>query len=66
MDLRNGDCGVHVLGEGILEEAGVGPSQNASDMGVELYVDDLLVVGAGYGDGSGEADFLPGCRWWLA
>ena len=41
MDLHNGDCGVHGLGEGILEEADVGPSHNACVMGVELYVDDF-------------------------
>jgi hypothetical protein len=45
------------LSEGVLEEAGVGLSHNAYIMVVEMYVDDLLVVGASYGDGSGEADF---------
>ena len=60
MDLRDGDCGVHGLGEGILEEVGAGPSHNAYVMGVELYVDDFLVVGVGYGDGSGEADLYRG------
>ncbi len=34
-------------------------------MGVELYVDDLLVVGASYSDGCGKADFnrsVDGCE----
>ncbi len=60
MDLRNGDFGVYGLGEGISEEDGVGPSHNTFVVGAELYVDRLLVVGAGYGDGSGEADLYRG------
>ena len=57
MDLWDGNCGFHGLCERILEEVDVGPSYNASVVRDELYVDDLLVVGAGYGDGSGKADF---------
>ena len=48
MDLWDGDCGVHDLCEGGLEEIGVGPSHNAYVMGVKLYVNDLLVLRAGY------------------
>ena len=43
--------------EGVLEEVGVGSSHDAYDVRVESYVDDLLVVGAGYGDGGGKANF---------
>jgi hypothetical protein len=49
--------GVQSLCEGILEEAQVGPPKDASVVGVELYVDNLLVVRARYGDCSGESDF---------
>ena len=62
MDLWDWSCGVHGLGEGdgVLEEVGVSSSQDASVPGVKLYVDYLLVLGAGYGDGGGKTDFNRG------
>jgi len=57
VDLWDGDCGVHGLCEGVLKEVDVGPSQNASVVRDELYIHDFSVVGAGYGDGSGKANF---------
>jgi len=60
MDLWDGDCGVHGLSKVVLEEVGVSSSHGSFVVGVELYVDDLLVVGAGYGDGGGEAEFHRG------
>ena len=38
------------MGEGVLEEAQVGPAEYASVMGVDLDVYYLLVVGSRYGD----------------
>ena len=38
---------------GGLEMVNVGSSQDVYVVRVELYVDDLLVMGAGYGDSSG-------------
>ncbi len=49
--------GVHGLREGVLEEVQVGPPKYASVVGVELDVDNLLVVGARYGDCSREPNF---------
>ena len=60
MDLWDGDCGVHCLREGVLEEVGVSSSYGAFAMRVELYVDNLLVAGARYDDGGGEADLNRG------
>jgi len=50
MDCRYGDVGVHELGEGVLEEGQVCPSEDASVVGVQFYVNNLLVVGACDGD----------------
>jgi len=55
--LRDGNCEISILGEVVLKEACVCPAENALVVGVELCVDDLLVVGASNGDGGGEFDF---------
>ena len=60
MDCRHGDGGVHGLGEGVLEEGQVCPSEDAYVGGVHLYVNNLLMVGACDGDCGGEPDF-DGC-----
>ncbi len=60
MYLRDRIYGIHVLGEGVLKEACICPADNVAVVGVELYVDDLLVVGAGDGDSGVEFDFDPG------
>ena len=60
MYLRDEDCGIHVLGEGILKEVCVCSANNACVVGVELYVDDLLVMRAINGDRGGESEFYPG------
>ena len=57
MDCRHGDGGVHGLGEGVLEEGQICPSKNAFVVGVHLYVDNLLIVGACDGDCGGESYF---------
>ncbi len=57
MNCRHNDVGVHGLSEGGLEEAQIGPPEYASIVRVELDVDNFLVVGARYGDCSGEPDF---------
>ena len=44
MYLGDGFYLVHVLGEGVLEEACVCPAQDTTVVGIELYVDNLLVV----------------------
>ena len=54
---RNGDGGVHSSGEGVLEEAQVCPPQYASIVGVELDMNDLLVMGSRDSDGDGEPYF---------
>jgi hypothetical protein len=41
------------LSEGVLKKVHVGSSHDASVVRVELYVDDLLVMGAAYGEGGG-------------
>jgi hypothetical protein len=45
------------LGERVLEEACVCPDQYNAVVGIELYVHDLLIKGACYGDSSGKSDF---------
>jgi hypothetical protein len=45
------------LGEGILEEAQVGPAKYASVVWVQLDMHNLLVMGARYGDCGGEPYF---------
>ncbi len=58
MYLRDWNCWIHVFGEGALKEACVCPADNASVVGVEMYVDDLLVVAEPKNDDSGgEFDF---------
>ena len=57
MDCRHGDGGVHGLGEGVLEEAQVCPPKYASVVGVQFYVNNLLMVGACNGDCGGEPYF---------
>ena len=54
MHCRDGDCGVHGLGEGVLEEAQVCPLEYASVVWVELDVNDLLVMGSSDTDCGGE------------
>ena len=53
MHCGHGDGGVHGLGEGILEQAQVCSSKYASVVGVELDVNNLLVVRSRYGDCGG-------------
>ncbi len=53
MYLWDGDCGVYDLNEGVPEKVGVGSVHDAFVVTVELYVGELLVVGAGYGNGGG-------------
>ena len=60
IDRRDGDCGFHFLGEGVLEEACVCPVHDVAVMRVELYMGDLLMVGANDGDSRGESDFYRG------
>ena len=60
MDLRDGACGIHVLGEGVLEEASICPAHDAAVMRVEFYMYDLLMVGASNGNTGGESDFPRG------
>ena len=60
MDGRHGHDGVHGLGEGVLEEGQVCPSKYASIVGVQLYVNNLWMVGACDGDCGGESYFV-GC-----
>ena len=57
---RDGDCGVHGMSEGILEEVCICPVKDASIVGIEWEFDDLLVVRAGNGDSGGESDFYRG------
>jgi hypothetical protein len=45
------------LGEGFLEKVCICHAKDTAVVGVELYVHDLLVLGAGYGDSGGESDF---------
>ena len=60
MDGRHGHGGVHGLGEGVLEEGQVCPSKYAFVVGVQLYVGNLLVLGACDGDCGGES-YFDGC-----
>ena len=53
MHFRDGDCGVHGLGEGGLEEACIRPAKYASDVGAHLDVDNLFVMESRNGDGGG-------------
>ncbi len=62
MYLRDGDCGVHILGEGILKEVCICPAKDASVVGVELYVDDLQVTRSSDSDSGGEFNFYRGFR----
>ena len=48
---------VHGLGEGVLEEGQVCSSEDASVVGIQLYVDNLLLVGACDGDCGRKPDF---------
>jgi len=57
VNYRNGDCGVHGLGGGGLEDAQVCPPKYAFVVGVYLDVNDLLVAGSRNGDGGGEPYF---------
>ena len=57
---RNGDCRVNVLGEKVLEEACVCPAQDIAVVGVEMYVHDVLVMGANYSDSGGKTDLYRG------
>ena len=63
---RDGDCGVHGMGERIFEEVCVCPTKDAYIVKIELNVDDVLVVRASDGDCGGESGFFPGCPWWLS
>ena len=62
MYLGDGNCGIHVLGEGFLKKACVCSAKDDSVVGVELYVDDLVVVGTSNGDSDGKFDFDRGFR----
>ena len=53
MDRGHGNVWVYGLGEGILEEAQVGPPEYAFVVRIELDVDYLLMMGSRYGDGGG-------------
>ena len=57
MYFRDGNYGVHGLGEGGLEQARICPSKYASIVRVELDMDDLLMVGACNGNSGGEPYF---------
>jgi hypothetical protein len=57
MHCRHGDVGLHGLGEGVLEEAPVCPTKDASIVGVQLDMYNLLVMGARNGDCGGESYF---------
>ena len=50
------------MGKGVLKETCVCPAKDVSVVGVELYVDNLLVVGAINGDSGGEFEFDWGVR----
>jgi hypothetical protein len=50
MYLRDGDYGVHVLGEGILKEVCICSAKDASVPGVGLYVDNVMMMGVIDGD----------------
>jgi hypothetical protein len=53
VDLWDGNRWVHGLCERVLVEARVCSAREAFVVGVELYVENLLVVRAGYGNGGG-------------
>ena len=57
MGCRHGDGGVHGLGEEDLEEGQVCPSKYAFVVGVQLYVNNLFMVGACDGDSGGQQYF---------
>ena len=57
MHFRGGNCGVHGLSEGVLEEARICLFKYAYVVRVELNIDDVLMVGACNGDYDGEPDF---------
>ena len=56
MHSRDGDCGIHGLGEGVLEEARICPAKYASVVRVKLDMENLLVVRSCNGDGGREPD----------
>ena len=53
---RDRGCGVHGLREGILEEVYICPTKDAYVVGIELDMDDSMVVRASGGDSGGESE----------
>jgi len=53
MDFRDENCGIHVLGEGVSEEACVCPVEDVAVVRFELNMGDVLMVGAIDGDSGG-------------
>ncbi len=53
MHFRGGNCGVHGLSEGVLEEARICLFKYAYVVRVELNIDDVLMLGACNGDYGG-------------
>ena len=60
MDCGHDDGGVRGFAEGVLEEAHVCASKYAYVVGVQLYVNNLLMAGACNGDCGGEP-YFDGC-----